>query len=220
MKQPTRILLLDNYDLVRKGLTSLLSKQQDMLVAGEAKTLSEAHTLVSRTHPHVALIEMHLPDASGMEACRRLLAADPQLRILVLTNHAEDTMVAAAIRSGAHGYLLKDVKTPELLHAIRIVAGGRGYLDPRITQHALRWIRTLATPKSQLHGMQRLSPQERLIMPLLATGKTNKEIAGELHLSDKTIKNYLANIFDKLGVNRRSEAVAKFLHDKDQAFFS
>lgn len=220
MKQPTRIILLDNYDLVRQGLTSLLSKEQDVLVVGEAKTLADAQALVSRTHPHLALIEMNLPDASGMEACRRLLDSDPQLRILILTNHAEDMMVAAAIRSGAHGYLLKDVKTPELLRAIRTVSGGRGYLDPRITQHALRWIRTLATPKSQLHGIQRLSPQERLIMPLLATGKTNKEIAVELHLSDKTIKNYLANIFDKLGVNRRSEAVAKFIQDKDQAFLS
>ncbi|MDH5640629.1 MAG: response regulator transcription factor, partial [Nitrospira sp.] len=173
-----------------------------------------------QTHPHLALLEMNLPDASGMEACRRLLEAEPQLRILVLTNHAEDAMVAAAIRSGAHGYILKDVKAQDLLRAIRTVAGGRGYLDPRITQHALRWIRTLATPKSQLHGIQRLSPQERLIMPLLATGKTNKEIASELHLSDKTIKNYLANIFDKLGVNRRSEAVAKFMQDKDHAFLS
>lgn len=220
MKQPTHILLLDNYDLVRKGLTSLLSKEPDLLVTGEAKTLEDAHTLVAQTHPHLALLEMDLPDASGMEACRRLLEAEPQLRILILTAHAEDAMVAAAIRSGAHGYILKDVKAQELLRAIRTVAGGRGYLDPRITQHALRWIRTLAAPKSQLHGIQRLSPQERLIMPLLATGKTNKEIASQLHLSDKTIKNYLANIFDKLGVNRRSEAVAKFMQDKDHAFFS
>jgi len=215
MKRPIHIVLLDDQDLVLKGLHSLLSKEADLLVAGEAKTIAAALSLVARVHPHLVILEMNLPDGSGMEACRRLLEISPKLRLLFLTNHAEDTMVAAAIRSGAHGYLLKDVKMAELLYAIRMVAEGRGYLDPRITQHALHWIRVIASPESQLPGMHRLSPQERLILPLLAKGKTNKQIAVDLHLSDKTIKNYLANIYDKLGVNRRTEAVAMFMRDQD-----
>jgi len=215
MNQRTRIFLLDDHDLVRKGLCALLSKEPDLLVIGESKTTAGALSLVARLQPDLILLDMNLPDSSGMEACRRLTQIAPKVRILVLTSHAAETMVSAAIRSGAHGYLLKDVTTPELLLAIRTVAGGRGYLDPRITQHALYWIRAMASPESLPHGIRRLSPQERLILPLLAKGQTNKQIAAELRLSDKTIKNYLANIFDKLGVNRRTEAVAVFLRSKD-----
>jgi DNA-binding NarL/FixJ family response regulator len=119
----------------------------------------------------------------------------------------------AAVQSGAHGYVLKDIRTDELIRAIRTVAEGRGYLDPRITQQALHWIRTRPPSTAQPQGMTQLSPQERLIMPLLAEGKTNKEIATQLRLSDKTIKNYLANIFDKLHVRRRTEAVAWYVKE-------
>ena len=218
MKQHIRILLLDDHDLVRKGLCSLLSTEQDLEVVAESRTTAEALTLIGITHPDLVLLEMNLPDSSGMDACRRLIQAAPSIRILFLTSHAEDTAISTAVQSGAHGYLLKDVKTPELLGAIRIVAGGRGYLDPRITQHAFSWIRTMASPESLPPGMRRLSPQERLILPLLAKGHTNKQIATELSLSDKTIKNYLANIFSKLEVRRRTEAVAVFLRSNDPYF--
>jgi len=213
MKRATRILLLDDHELVRKGLRSLLDHEPDLLVVGEAGTLADALSLVAHLHPHLVLLDMKLPDASGMEACRQLLAAAPLLRILVLSGYAEDATVAAAIRSGAHGYVVKDANAKDLLLAIRTVAGGRGYLDPRITQHAFHWIRTSTFPDPQAHGLHQLSPQERLIMPMLAQGKTNKEIAAQLRLSDKTIKNYLANIYDKLGVNRRTEAVAWFMRE-------
>ena len=218
MKQRIRILLLDDHDLVRKGLCSLLSAEQDLEIVAESRTTAEALALVGKTHPDLVLLEMNLPDSSGMDACRRLIQAAPAIRVLFLTSHAEDTIVSAAIRSGAHGYLLKDVKTPDLLRAIRTVAGGRGYLDPRITQHAFSRICTMASPESLPPGMRRLSPQERLILPLLAKGHTNKQIATELSLSDKTIKNYLANIFSKLEVRRRTEAVAVFLRSNDPYF--
>lgn len=213
MKRPTRILILDDHELVRRGLRTCLDREPDLLVVGEAGTLAEALPLVARLHPHLMLLDMKLPDVSGTEACRQLLAAAPNLRVLVLTSYAEDTVVAAAIKSGAHGYILKDVKLDDLAHAIRTVAGGRGYLDPRITQYALHWIRTGASQTSRPQGLGMLSPQERLIMPLLAHGKTNKEIAVQLKLSDKTIKNYLTNIYTKLNVNRRTEAVAWFLRE-------
>jgi two-component system response regulator DevR len=164
------------------------------------------------------MLDMKLPDASGMAACRRLLAIAPHLRILVLTSYAEDATVVAALQSGAHGYVLKDIVADELMRAIRTVAEGRSYLDPRVTQQTLHWIRTTWRPEAHPQGMARLSPQERLIMPLLAEGKTNKEIAAQLRLSDKTVKNYLANIFEKLRVNRRTEAVAWFIKESQSDY--
>lgn len=213
MKRSTRIFILDDHELVRKGLRTFLDREPDLLVVGEAGTLADALPLVARLHPHLMLLDMKLPDVSGLESCRRLLAAAPNLRVLVLTGHAEATIVADAIKSGAHGYILKDVKLDDLAQAIRTVAAGRGYLDPRITQYALHWIRTGVSQASPLQGLRALSPQERLIMPLLAQGKTNKEIAAQLKLSDKTVKNYLVNIYTKLNVNRRTEAVAWFMRE-------
>jgi DNA-binding NarL/FixJ family response regulator len=213
MKRPTRILILDDHELVRRGLRTFLDHEPGLLVVGEAGTLADALPLVARYRPHLVLLDMKLPDASGMEACQQLLAAAPTLRVLVLTGYAEEVTVAGAIKSGAHGYILKDMKLDDLARAIHAVAGGRGYLDPRVTQHAFRWIRIGASQNSLAQGLSKLSPQERLILPLLAQGKTNKEIAVHLHLSDKTIKNYLANIYTKLDVNRRTEAVAWFMRE-------
>lgn len=206
-----RIVIVDDHELVRKGLRALLSLERGLRIVGEAETVADAVALVERLHPHVVLLDVKLPDASGMEACRRLLSVSPQVRILVLTGYAEDATVIAAVQSGAHGYALKDVRPDDLVRAIRTVAQGRGYLDPRIAQQALRWIRT-ESPAGP-HSIGRLSRQERLIMPLLVEGKTNKEIATRLGLSDKTVKNYLANIFDKLQVKRRTEAVAWFVKE-------
>lgn len=210
-KQAIRIVILDDHELVRKGLRALLDHESDLLVVGEADTCAQALTIARRLHPQLVLLDMKLPDTSGIEACQRFLSEMPQLRILVLTSYAEEATVAAAIRGGAHGYVLKDVKPDDLIRAIRTVAGGRGYLDPRITQQTFRWIRTSARSGGIVPGRSPLSPQEQLVMPLLAQGRTNKEIATQLGLSDKTIKNYLANIYDKLGVNRRTEAVAWYM---------
>lgn len=208
-----RIVLIDDHELVRRGLRAFLDLERDLAVVGEAGTVAEAVALVERLHPQVVLLDVRLPDVSGMEACRRLLAVSPQLRILVLTSYAENATVVAAVQSGAHGYVLKDVRSDELIRAIRTVAEGRGYLDPRIAQQALNSIRAGRRTATYAHRTARLSPQERLIMPLLAEGKTNKEIAAQLRLSDKTVKNYLANIFDKLQVTRRSAAVAWFMKE-------
>jgi DNA-binding NarL/FixJ family response regulator len=214
MKQPIRIVLLEDHELVRKGLRALLDQESDLRIVGEADSFAHALAIARRLHPKLVLLDMKLPDITGTEACRRLLAEMPQLRILVLTSYAEEATVASAIRGGAHGYLLKDVKPDDLIRAIRTVAGGRCYLDPRITQQTFQWIRSSSSSDGSVPGQRQLSPQERLIMPLLAQGKTNKEIATRLGLSDKTIKNYLANIYDKLGVSRRTEAVAWYMKDE------
>ncbi|MDF0650594.1 MAG: DNA-binding response regulator [Nitrospira sp. LK265] len=214
MKQSqTSIVLIDDHEMVRRGLRALLHLEPDMAIVGEAATVAAGVAQVERLTPHMVLLDVKLPDASVTEACRRLLAVVPKLRILVLTSYAEDSTVMAAVQNGAHGYVLKDVRMDDLIRAIRTVAGGHGYLDPRVTQQALHWIRTSSHLGEASNGTSRLSPQERLILPLLAEGKTNKEIAVQLRLSDKTVKNYLANIFDKLHVKRRTEAVAWFMKE-------
>ncbi len=214
MKRPmTNVVLIDDHEMVRRGLKALLHLESDLTVVGEAATVADGVAIVERLTPHMVLLDVKLPDASVTEACRRLLAIAPKLRILVLTSYAEDTTVMAAVQHGAHGYVLKDIRMDDLIRAIRIVASGHGYLDPRVTQQALHWIRTSSRSELGTQGISRLSPQERLILPLLAEGKTNKEIAGQLRLSDKTVKNYLANIFEKLHVKRRTEAVAWFMKE-------
>ncbi|MBX3330295.1 MAG: response regulator transcription factor [Nitrospira sp.] len=209
----TTIVLIDDHEMVRRGLRALLHLEPDMTIVGEAATVADGMAAVERLAPQMVLLDVKLPDASVTEACRRLLAVAPKLRILVLTSYAENSTVMAAVQNGAHGYILKDVRMDDLIRAIRTVAGGQGYLDPRVTQQALHWIRTSSHLGATSHGTSRLSPQERLILPLLAEGKTNKEIAVQLRLSDKTVKNYLANIFDKLHVKRRTEAVAWFMKE-------
>ncbi len=214
MKQSsTSIVLIDDHEMVRRGLRALLHLEPDMAIVGEAATVVDGVAAVERLAPQMVLLDVKLPDASVTEACRRLLAVAPKLRILVLTSYAEDSTVMAAVQNGAHGYVLKDVRMDDLIRAIRTVAGGHGYLDPRVTQQALHWIRSSSRLGATSLGTSRLSPQERLILPLLAEGKTNKEIAVQLRLSDKTVKNYLANIFDKLHVKRRTEAVAWFMKE-------
>jgi two-component system response regulator DevR len=208
---PIRIIIVDDHEVVRHGLRSLLILEEDFRIVGEGGSVAEAVSLVERVKPHVILLDVKLPDASGMEACQRLLAVSSQLRILVLTSYAENATVVSAVQSGAHGYILKDIRTDDLIKAIRTVAEGHGYLDPRIAQQALHWIRTQSQAGRVPQPRTQLSPQEQLIVPLLAQGKTNKEIAAHLNLSDKTVKNYLANIFDKLHVRRRTEAVAWFV---------
>ncbi len=210
-REPIRLIIVDDHELVRKGLRSFLDLEDDICIIGEAETASDAVALVERLHPPMVLLDVRLPDGTGIDVSRRLLKVAPELRILVLTSYADEATVLSAVQSGAHGYVLKDIRTHELIRAIRAVAGGRGYLDSRIAQQALQWIRAKPRGGRPTHGLAQLSPQERLIMPLLADGKTNKEIALRLHLSDKTVKNYLANIFDKLQVRRRTEAVALFL---------
>ena len=213
--KPARITLLvvDDHEVVRQGLRTLLDLEPDFRVVGEAASVADAVTQTARLRPSVVLLDVKLHGGSGIAACRQILATTPATRILMLTSFSDDAMVVEAIQGGAHGYALKDVHTQDLIQAIRTVAGGQGYLDPRVAQQTLHWIRDrsqAAAPHSS-DRLTRLSPQERAILPLLAEGKTNKEIAIDLRLSDKTIKNYLANIFDKLQVRRRTEAVSWYI---------
>lgn len=214
MKTPRiTVLIVDDHEVVRQGLRTLLGLETDLRIVGDAGTVREAVADATRLKPDVALIDVKLPDMSGIDACRLILAVSPKTRVLMLSSFADDAMVVSALQSGAHGYVLKDVRSHELIVALRTVAGGRGYLDPRVAQQTLVWIRhrTKPSPGAPPLHLDQLSPQERAILPLLAEGKTNKEIAAHMKLSDKTIKNYLAHIFDKLQVSRRTEAVAWYI---------
>ncbi len=202
---------MDDHAVVRVGLRTVLGVAPNIRVVGEAATKETAVREALRVKPDVVLMDVRLPGGSGVEACREILSASPRTRVLFLTSFSDEDTVLAAILSGAHGYILKDIATQSLIEAVRTVAAGHSLLDPDVTAQALKWLRTLSRPipRSKLDV---LSPQEQRILPLIAEGKTNKEIAVSLSLSDKTIKNYIANMYQKLHITRRTEAAALFTH--------
>jgi two-component system, NarL family, response regulator DevR len=205
-----RVLLVDDHEIVRVGLRTVLSHQHSILVVGESGTVAGAARQVEKLKPDVVLMDVRLPDGSGVDACRDLLASFPTLRVIILTSYADDDSVLAAVLAGAQGYVLKAIDAPSLLGAIRAVSEGQSILDPAVTDRALTWLRGLAAGKD-MPGVDKLSAQEERVLALVAEGKTNKEIATALELSDKTVKNYLANVFHKLHITRRSQAAAIFV---------
>lgn len=204
-----RVHIVDDHEVVRVGLRMVFALTPDLKIVGESATKEAAVRDALRLKPDVALMDIRLPDGSGIDAAREILEACPHTRILFFTNCGDKDTVLAALVTGAQGYLLKDVATQVLIDAIGTVASGRPLLDPRVTKHTLGWLRTCFGPAS-LTKDDTLSPQEQRILPLVADGKTNKEIGVELTLSDKTVKNYLANIFAKLHITRRSQAAALY----------
>jgi len=205
-----RVLLVDDHEVVRVGLRTVLSQNHHLTVAGEAVTMADAVRQTQKLKPDVILMDVRLPDGSGVDACREILAARPDTRVIFLTSYADDDSVLAAVLAGAHGYVLKEIDSATLIRAIHTVAEGQSILDPTVTERALRWLRSLGNG-SQLPGIERLSAQEERVLALVAEGKTNKEIATALGLSDKTVKNYLANVFQKLRITRRAQAAAFFI---------
>jgi two-component system, NarL family, response regulator DevR len=205
-----RILIVDDHEVVRIGLHALLSLVPGFQIVGEAETALQALALAKSQHPDVVLLDIRLPDRSGVETCRELLAMSSDIRTLFLTSYADDETVLAAVLSGAHGYVLKEIDTPSLVSAIRTVASGHSLLHPKVTKRTIGWLRSLGDPTGRPNTAN-LSQQERRVLTLLSKGNTNKEIAAALKLSDKTVKNYLANAFAKLQVSRRSQAAALFI---------
>ncbi|MEW6247258.1 MAG: response regulator transcription factor [Nitrospirota bacterium] len=208
--KPIRLMLVDDHEVVRIGLRTVLSRHRGISVVGEAMAMTEAVREALRLKPDVILMDARLQDGSGVEACREILSACPSTRIVFLTSYADDDSVLAAILAGAQGYLLKEIDSAALIRAIRNIAQGRSILDPSMAQRALAWIKGLGTADTTAKG-DPLSAQEERVLALVAQGKTNKEIAAALGLSDKTVKNYLANVFQKLRVTRRAQAAAFFV---------
>jgi two-component system, NarL family, response regulator DevR len=202
---PIRVLLVDDHEVVRQGLASLLKATEDIVVAGEAGTVRDAVEEAERTRPDVVVMDVRLADGSGIEATREIRAKRPQTQVLMLTSFADDEALFASIMAGASGYVLKQVKSGELVRAIRTVGRGESLLDPAVTKSVLDRLRR-GKHLMRDEKLARLSPQEERILTLVADGKTNKEIGVELHLAEKTVKNYVSSILSKLEVARRAEA--------------
>ncbi|HWV92265.1 MAG TPA: response regulator transcription factor [Burkholderiales bacterium] len=195
-----RLLLVDDHEVVRAGLRALLAGIEGMEIVGEAGTVAEAVSEAARLAPEVILMDLRLPDGTGIDACREILSSAPRTRILFVTSYSDEQAVMSTVLAGAAGYVLKDIDHRTLVAAIRDAAAGRAILDPRITDPVVR----------RVPNTEALSAQEQRVLALVVEGKTNKEIAAALGLSDKTVKNYLSNAFQKLGVSRRAQAAALF----------
>jgi two-component system response regulator DevR len=204
---PLRVMLVDDHEIVRNGIRAMLQATDDVIVTAEASTVREAVDEADRARPDVVVMDVRLIDGSGIEATREIRARHPSIRVLMLTSFADDEALFSSIMAGAAGYVLKQVKSNELLRAIRAVGAGDSLLDPAVTSSVLDRLRK---GKHLLRDekLARLSPQEERILTLVADGKTNKEIGEALHLAEKTVKNYVSSILSKLEVARRAEAAA------------
>ena len=202
--QPLSVLIVDDHEIVRKGLVMLISRQEDMRVVGEAGTAAEAVQQARDLTPDVVVLDVRLPDESGIEACRDMRAENSDIKVLMLTSYSDEEAVMGSIMAGASGYLLKEIRSQEIVEAIRRVGAGQSLLDPSVTAAVLERVRR----GKEDDPWSDLTSQEQRILELIAEGKTNKEISEVVNLSDKTVKNYVSNILGKLEVSRRSQAAA------------
>ena len=212
-KSNVRVLLVDDSEVVRMGLRTLLEGEPAVSVAGEAATVAAAVDAAVRLRPDVVLLDIRLPDGTGLEACRRIVTRLPEIGILILTSVMEERMVDEALKAGARGYLLKEVNGRGLIQAVLDVAAGKSVLDPSVTARVIQ----LARSGPERDVLAALSAQERRVLALIAEGKTNKEVGQALNLSEKTVKNYLSNIFDKLHITRRAQAAAFYAQAQNRS---
>ena len=209
-KKPIRLLLVDDHQVVLVGLRTVLHNRNGIAVVGEAGSRADAVRAAKRLKPDIILMDVRLPDGSGVEACRDILARHPTMRVIFLTSFTDDEFALTAVLAGAQGYVLKNIDSDLLVQSIRAVFKGQSLLSPALTQRAL--IRMKAEPAQAGPVRKRsLAPQEERVLALVAEGLTNKEIGAALQLSDKTVKNYLSNMFQKLHITRRAQAATFFV---------
>ena len=215
MSDPPRItvFLLDDHEIVRRGIRDLLEAEGDIEVVGEASTAEQAVGRVHALDPDVAVLDVRLEDGNGIEACRDIRSLHPRTACLILTSFADDEALFQAILAGAAGYLLKQIRTNDLVDAVRRVAAGQNLLDPAVTARVLERLRS-GNPQDEL--LARLTEQERKVLVLLAEGLTNRQIGEKLHLAEKTVKNYVTSVLSKLGMTRRTEAAVYAVRHLDQ----
>lgn len=202
-----RLLVVDDHEVVRRGLASLLDRRSGFEVVAQAGSVAEAITLAALHEPDLVIMDVRLPDGSGIEACREIRAARPETRVVMLTSYPDEEAVLSAIIAGASGYLLKQIRGRDLVSALEAVGRGESLLDSAVTEKVLERVRRMASG-STTDELADLTSQERKILLLVAEGKTNKEIAAEIFLSDKTVKNYVSSILAKLNLQRRTQAAA------------
>ena len=213
MADTLRVFLLDDHEIVRRGLRELLEAEDDLEVVGEAGTAEQALARIPPTRPDVAVLDVQLPDGNGVEVAREVRSRHPEIQCLILTSFSDDDALFQAIMAGAAGYLLKQIKGTDLVDAIRRVATGQSLLDPAITARVLERLRT---PPPTDERLARLTDQERRILDLIAEGLTNRQIAGQIHLAEKTVKNYVSNLLAKMGMERRTQAAVYAARLRDQ----
>jgi two-component system response regulator DevR len=204
---PLRLLVVDDHEVVREGLVSLLDRRPGFQVVAQAGSVAEALAEARRHRPDLVIMDVRLPDGSGIEACREIRSEMPATRVVMLTSYPDEEAVLSAIVAGASGYLLKQVRARDLVAALEVVGNGGSLLDPAVTERVLERIRRVAA-SDEPDELAGLTTQERRILALVAEGKTNKEIAAEVYLSDKTVKNYVSSILSKLNLERRAQAAA------------
>jgi len=201
--EPIRVFLLDDHEIVRRGIADLLHTEPDITVVGEAGTVAEALRIIPATQPHVAVLDTRLPDGSGIDVCRDIRSSAPDIRCLMLTSYDDNDAIFAAVMAGAAGYLLKEIRGPSLIDAIRQVAAGKSLLDPAVTGRLLARLRDGAPQDQRLAS---LTDREREVLGLISDGLTNREIGERLFLAEKTVKNYVSGLLAKLGMQRRTQA--------------
>ena len=200
---PIRLFLLDDHEVVRRGLKDLLDQEDDIEVVGESGLAMDAVARIPTIKPDVAVLDARLPDGSGIEVCRDVRSIDPSIAVIILTSYDDDDALFAAIMAGAAGYVLKQIRGTDLVDAVRRVAAGQSLLDPAVTQRVLRRIREGEPAEDPLRS---LTKQERRILTLIGEGLTNRQIAAEMFLAEKTVKNYVTQLLSKLGLERRTQA--------------
>jgi DNA-binding NarL/FixJ family response regulator len=205
--RPLRLLVVDDHEVVRQGLVALLDRRDAFQVVAEAGTVAESLEAARKHQPDIVVMDVRLPDGSGVEACRDIRAEMPETRIVMLTSYPDEEAVLSAIVAGASGYLLKQIRGRDLVAAIEAVGRGESLLDPAVTERVLERVRRMASGNGD-DALAVLTAQEQRILMLVAEGKTNKEIAAEVFLSDKTVKNYVSSILSKLNLERRAQAAA------------
>jgi DNA-binding NarL/FixJ family response regulator len=198
-----RVFLLDDHEIVRRGLRELLEREDDIEVVGESGEAEQARRRIPALRPDVAILDARLPDGSGIDVCRDVRSIDPTIKALILTSYDDDEALFAAIMAGAAGYVLKQVRSSDLVDGVRRVAAGQSLLDPGVTTQVLTRLRTGPQQDPRLAG---LTGQERRILDCIAEGMSNREIAEHLSLAEKTVKNYVTSVLAKLGMQRRTQA--------------
>jgi len=198
-----RVFLLDDHEIVRRGIADLLEAESDIVIVGEAGTAAEALNRIPAARPHVAVLDARLPDGSGIDVCRDIRSSMPEVRCLILTSYDDNDAIFAAVMAGAAGYLLKEIRGSSLVDAIRQVADGKSLLDPAVTERLLARLRDGAPQDARLAS---LTEREREILELITEGLTNRQIGERLFLAEKTVKNYVSGLLSKLGMERRTQA--------------
>jgi two-component system response regulator DevR len=198
-----RIFLVDDHEIVRRGIAQLLNAEADFEVVGEAATAGQARARIAATRPDVALLDVRLPDGSGIDVCRDVRSAGPDIRCLMLTGYDDDEAISAAVLAGASGYVLKDIRGSGLVESIRAVAAGKSLMDPTLSR---RVVQKMTTDRATDPRLGSLSVRESQILTLIADGLTNRQIGAELSLAEKTVKNYVSSLLSKLGLERRTQA--------------